>query len=135
FRLRRAGLGAIQGVLSTPLLTEPVTIVNTHLTANSDDDYSVEGRFYDFQRAQLVRLNTFLARRHETSLRVITGDFNVPSASSLYPLIVAHGAHRDPFAATNPHTFHPAFLRDGVAADRVDYLLIDGDEHHHPILN
>jgi endonuclease/exonuclease/phosphatase family metal-dependent hydrolase len=135
FRLRRAAMGAIQGILTVPLLTQAVTMVNTHLTANSDDDYSVGGRFYDFQRAQLVRLNQFLARQPRPGVRVITGDFNLPSTSDLYPLIVAYGAHRDPFATTNPCTYHPAFLRDGVPALRVDYLLVDGDEHHYPILD
>ena len=134
FRLRRAAMGAIQGILTVPLLTEAVTIVNTHLTANSDDDYSAGGRFHDFQRAQLVRLNALLARRPRPGLRVITGDFNLASTSDLYPLVVAYGAHRDPFATTDPYTYHPAFLRDGVPPLRVDYLLVDGDEHHYPVL-
>lgn len=125
FRFRRALLSAIQGVTTVDLRGLPVTVVNTHLTANRDGDWSRDNRFFDFQQAQLRRLNATVARRHQ-GLTVITGDFNIASDSDHYRLIVDNGARHDPFAATNPVTFHAAFLPPGELAHRIDYILLAG---------
>ncbi|MBX6748255.1 MAG: endonuclease/exonuclease/phosphatase family protein [Micromonosporaceae bacterium] len=127
FRFRRALLSAIQGLTTVELSGLPVTIVNTHLTANRDGDWSRDNRFFDFQRAQLRRLNATLARRRRRpGLTIITGDFNIASDSDHYPLIVENGARLDPFAATNPVTFHATFLSPGEPAHRIDYVLLAG---------
>jgi endonuclease/exonuclease/phosphatase family metal-dependent hydrolase len=151
FRFRRALLSAIQGLTIVQLRGLPVTVVNTHLTANHDGDWSRDNRFFDFQQAQLRRLNATLARsgmlaslvplrcaprsflasmlaprRRHPGLTVITGDFNIASDSDHYRLIVDNGARHDPFAATNPVTFHAAFLPPGEPAHRIDYVLLAG---------
>jgi hypothetical protein len=130
---RRAALSAVKGVLTVGLRDDPVTVVNAHLTANKDDDYTVGNRFYDFQAEQLVRLDALLARLPRAGLTVVTGDLNVPSDSSLYPTIVGHGRRRDPFAITDPHTYHPAFLPPEGVPYRVDYLLLQGDALRYPV--
>ena len=127
FRVKRALLSAVQGLTTVELAGLPITIVNTHLTANRDGDWSPGNRFHAFQRAQLRRLNATLARRRRPGLTVITGDFNIASDSDHYPLIVDHGARHDPFAATGPVTFHAAFLPPGEPAHRIDYALLAGD--------
>jgi Metal-dependent hydrolase len=133
FRFRRALLSAIQGLTTVDLRGLPVTIVNTHLTANRDGDWSRDNRFFDFQQAQLRRLNATIARsqvlaprRQRPRLTIITGDFNIASDSDHYPVIVDHGARHDPFAATNPVTFHATFLPPGETAHRIDYVLLAG---------
>lgn len=84
FRVRRAAMSGVQGVLTvgSDLAERLVTVVNTHLVANSDDDYAPSGRFYNLQRAQLRRLNRVLSRPRRTEVAVITGDFNIASASA-----------------------------------------------------
>lgn len=126
FRFRRALLSAIQGLTTVDLRGLPVTVVNTHLTANHDGDWSRDNRFFDFQQAQLRRLNATLSRRRRPGLTVITGDFNIASDSDHYPMIVENGARHDPFAATSPVTFHAAFLPPGEPAHRIDYVLLAG---------
>ena len=59
-------------------------------------------------------------------MTVITGDFNIASDSVHYPSITEHGERHDPFADTDPVTFHTAFLPGGEAAHRIDYLLLNG---------
>lgn len=127
FRVKRALHSAVQGLTIVELAGLPVTIVNTHLTANRDGDWSPGNRFHTFQCAQLRRLNTTLTRRRRPGLTVITGDFNIASDSDHYRLIVDHGARHDPFAATELVTFHADFLPPGEPAHRIDYVLLAGD--------
>ncbi len=105
-------------------------IANTHLSANKDGDWSSGNRYHTFQRQQVALLSAALrrARPAGTELMVVTGDFNIASDCSLYPLIVNDGEWRDPFAATAPVTFHAEFLPPGCTANRIDYALVRGDE-------
>jgi endonuclease/exonuclease/phosphatase family metal-dependent hydrolase len=66
---------------------------------------------------------------------VVTGDFNISSSCPLYPLIVDGGAWRDPFAGTDPVTYHMDFLPPGASPHRIDYLLVSGDEARYPLVD
>jgi endonuclease/exonuclease/phosphatase family metal-dependent hydrolase len=136
FRLTHTMYSALHGVSTVRLANAPVTIVNTHLSANHDGDWSPGNRHYGVQRAQLRRLNRLLARDRprDHRLRIVTGDFNVAADSDLYPLIVGHGTRRDPFAGTDPTTFHRVFLPPGRPAHRIDFVLVEGDERRYPVL-
>jgi endonuclease/exonuclease/phosphatase family metal-dependent hydrolase len=127
FRIRRALLSAVQGLTVAELTGLPVTVVNTHLTANRDNDWSPGNRFFGFQRAQLRRFNATLARWRRPGLTVITGDFNIASDSDHYAEIIDYGLRQDPFAASDPATFHAAFLPPGEATHRIDYVLLSGE--------
>jgi exonuclease III len=129
FRLRRALLSAAQGLTQVELAELPVTVVNTHLTANRDGDWSPGNRFFAFQRAQLRRFNATLARWGRPGLTVITGDFNIASDSDHYKEITDHGHRHDPFTTSDPVTFHAAFLPPGEPAHRIDYVLLAGEAH------
>jgi hypothetical protein len=134
FQAAQALFSTLHGVLTVRLEELPVTIVNTHLSANHDGDWSTGNRHYRLQRGQLLRLNQVLRRDRDERLRIITGDFNVASDSVHYPLIVDDGARRDPFAATDPTTFHAAFLPPGAPPHRIDFVLVEGDEQAYPVL-
>jgi endonuclease/exonuclease/phosphatase family metal-dependent hydrolase len=121
FRAKRAVNSMLQGVLAAEL--DGFVVANTHLTANKDGDWSAGSRYHDFQRAQLDRLHGVLRRYRAT---VVCGDFNIASGSPLYPLIVDGGAWQDPFAATDPVTYHTEFLPPGYPGHRIDYLLVRG---------
>ncbi|MFD0532159.1 endonuclease/exonuclease/phosphatase family protein [Kitasatospora arboriphila] len=73
------------------------------------------------------------ARRPDTRLSFLVGDFNVPSSSGLYRAAVDGGTWRDPFAAADLPTFQAALLPDGARAHRVDYVLVHGDPECHPV--
>ena len=75
------------------------------------------------------------ARTAGTQLMIVTGDFNIASDGPLYPLIVEGGLWRDPFAATDPVTFHAEFLPPGSSEHRIDYLLVSGDAVRFPVID
>jgi exonuclease III len=138
FRAKRAVNSALQGALTVELAELPAVVVNTHLTANKDGDWSAGNRHHAFQRRQVEMLHTVLrraARADGTGLVVVTGDFNISSSCPLYPLIVDGGAWRDPFAGTDPVTYHMDFLPPGSAPHRIDYLLVSGDETRYPLVD
>jgi len=123
FRVVRAVNSALQGVLAVELAGLATVVANTHLTANKDGDWSAGNRHLGFQRTQVARLQAALGRAG-TDLVVVAGDFNIASDGPLYPLLV--DGWRDPFAATDPVTYHAAFLPPGASGHRIDYLLVRG---------
>jgi endonuclease/exonuclease/phosphatase family metal-dependent hydrolase len=125
FRAKRAINSLLQGWLTTDLTGLGVTVVNTHLTANKDGDWSAGNRYFTYQRRQLSRLHAGLAD-DRTGAMILTGDFNLASAGPLYPLIVDSGRFRDPYAEANPTTYHAHFLPGEFPAHRIDYLLVRG---------
>jgi endonuclease/exonuclease/phosphatase family metal-dependent hydrolase len=150
FRVKRAVNSRLQGVLTAELAGLGVVVANTHLTANKDGDWSAGNRYFSFQRQQVGMLHAALRRAGAagptstgaagpttagTALMIVTGDFNIASDGPLYPLIVDGGAWRDPFAATDPVTFHVEFLPPGCAAHRIDYVLIHGDPARFAVLD
>jgi endonuclease/exonuclease/phosphatase family metal-dependent hydrolase len=121
-RARPRGLGQwvntrLQGVLVTSVAG--IEIGNTHLTANHAGDWSATGRYFELQRSQLALLHEAAA-----GCAVLTGDFNVAASGPLYPAVV--GDFTDPFAATDPPTFHAELLPPGRVPQRIDYALVRG---------
>jgi endonuclease/exonuclease/phosphatase family metal-dependent hydrolase len=136
FRTKRTVSSLLQGVLTVELTGLGTVVANTHLTANKDGDWSAGNRYHSFQRRQ-VELTHAILRRARTAgieLVVVTGDFNISSDSPLYALIVDGGVWRDPFAATDPATYHAEFLPPGFPGKRIDYVLASGDETRFPIV-
>jgi endonuclease/exonuclease/phosphatase family metal-dependent hydrolase len=119
----------LQGVLISTLAGRRTIVANTHLIANKDGDWSAANRHHGIQRDQLRRLHAVVRRAGTTAgwARLLTGDFNVASDSPLYPTIVDNGHWRDPFADTDPPTFHAAYLPPGSIGRRIDYLLVSGE--------
>jgi hypothetical protein len=79
FRARRAVNSLLQGVLSVELVGLGTLVANTHLTANKDGDWSATNRYHALQRRQVEMVHAALgrARRADTELMVVTGDFNI----------------------------------------------------------
>jgi endonuclease/exonuclease/phosphatase family metal-dependent hydrolase len=124
FRARQWLNTRLQGALTTRLAEVPVAVGNTHLTANHDGDWSDGNRHYPLHLDQLERVHAAMDTAG-ADLTVLCGDFNVASSSSLYNTIRAD--YRDPFADTDPWTFHAELLFPGRRPHRIDYLLVRGD--------
>ena len=125
FKAKRGVNSLLQGWLIVELSGWDVTVVNTHLTANKDGDWSAGNRYFSYQRRQLARLHAGIAGTR-TGATILTGDFNLASAGPLYPLIVDSGRFHDPFVDTDPATYHVDFLPGQSSAHRIDYLLVRG---------
>ena len=63
---------------------EALTIVNTHLPANYDEDWSELNRFARRQATELGQLARAVRRLPGDGLLVVAGDFNVPASSPLF---------------------------------------------------
>ncbi|MEW1909333.1 endonuclease/exonuclease/phosphatase family protein [Kitasatospora sp. NPDC085895] len=135
FRAGAAASAGLQGVLTYELTGGRTVVGNAHLTANHDGDWSPGNRYEALQLAQLEAAHEAVrrARRPDTRLSFLVGDFNVPSSSGLYRAAVDGGTWRDPFAAADLPTFQAALLPDGARAHRVDYVLVHGDPQCHPV--
>jgi endonuclease/exonuclease/phosphatase family metal-dependent hydrolase len=135
FRVKRSVNSRMQGVLVVELAGLGVVVANTHLSANKDGDWSAGNRYHGYQRAQLNVLHDVLRRARTADLTVASGDFNIASDGPLYPRIVDDGIWRDPFAGTDPVTYHREFLPAGSAPHRIDYVLVRGDTARFPVVD
>ena len=89
----------------------PVVVVNTHLLANYDEDWSPENRFARQQRSELDQLSAALTLLDPAALLVVAGDLNVPGDNSMFRDFIARCGLRDAFAG------------DPGQARRIDHIL------------
>ncbi|HZX03706.1 endonuclease/exonuclease/phosphatase family protein [Kribbella sp.] len=108
-----------RGVLRTRLPS--LTVLNTHLLANRDGDWSPTNRFHAIHQAQLAALSRYAAAEPA----VLTGDFNVPRDSALYRDFLCDSQLVDAFDDCPP-TFHQAYLPPGRSPQCIDYVLLSG---------
>ncbi|MFI7597958.1 endonuclease/exonuclease/phosphatase family protein [Actinoplanes sp. NPDC049681] len=84
-----------------------LAVVNTHLSANHDDDWSAGNRHTPMQRAEAHRLAEVVAGIDPALPVVVAGDLNLPRTSPvLAELLVAAGLH-DARAGDGEPTFRP----------------------------
>ena len=119
---RAARWGArLKGALVTWLARPRLCVVNTHLAANRDGDWSPESRFYPLHRAQLAVLARVVCGIAAPA--VVCGDFNVDRGSSLFGGFVRDTRLTDAFDGSCPATFRPEYLPPGVTPNCIDFIL------------
>ena len=121
--LRAVVFAALKGMLVTRL-ADGTCLVNVHLTANADGDWSPANRFAVRERRELdavAELARDLAGRGPV---IVCGDFNVARASGLWREFMASCGLSDAFAGQCPPTFHGEYLAPGHAAQCVDFILV-----------
>jgi endonuclease/exonuclease/phosphatase family metal-dependent hydrolase len=106
----------------------PVTVVNTHLSANRDDDWSAGNRYTRLQRGELDRLGGVVGAVPAGRPLVLVGDLNVPRDSPILDRFLASAGLEDARAGDaeptyrpttrwpNPPAFDHVLLRPGLAA-------------------
>jgi hypothetical protein len=92
-----------KGALVTSLADPAISVINTHLVANTDGDWSPTNRFSPVHRAQLVALARVV--RSAPVPAVVCGDFNVDRDSALFGEFIAGAALDDAFEGSCPATF------------------------------
>ena len=112
---------AFKGSLVTRL--PGISIVNTHLTANPDGDWSETSRFYGLHQYELAALGRHIGSVEKPA--VVSGDFNVARDSSLYCDIIGTTGLIDAFGDDCPPTFRAEYLGPGKSPHCIDYLLTD----------
>jgi endonuclease/exonuclease/phosphatase family metal-dependent hydrolase len=97
--------GAQLAVLQTP--AGPLAVVNTHLSANRDGDWSPANRYARVARAELGHLAAELARIDPALPAVTVGDFNVPRDDEALARFRTAARLTDAMAGDTEPTFRP----------------------------
>lgn len=95
--------GRADAVVRTP--EGPLTVVNTHLSANRDDDWSAGNRWEPVQRAELDRLTGIVSGTRGPL--VVTGDLNLPDGAALLREFTAANGLTDARAGEPGPTYRP----------------------------
>lgn len=96
-----------KGVLATHLTCDdlPIVVLNTHLVANYQGDWSERNRFARSEWAQLQQLAEIVAAQPAEALIVTCGDFNIPRGSWLYERFLDVSGMIDPLAGDTRWTY------------------------------
>jgi endonuclease/exonuclease/phosphatase family metal-dependent hydrolase len=114
----------LKGALVSRLVEPQVSIVNTHLLANFDGDWSETNRFYRMHRSQLAGLARVVGSAQAPM--IVSGDFNISSESTLYRDFLAETKLVDAFGGKCPPTFHAEFLETSRTPHCIDFVLLAG---------
>ena len=111
---------SLKGALVTTLAG--ISIVNTHLLANVDGDWSETNRFYRLHQSQLTALGRYVGAVPQPA--IVCGDFNIARDSSLYCEFIRQTGLLDAYGDDCPPTFHAAYLEPGQPSHCIDFLLL-----------
>lgn len=84
-----------------------VAVVNTHLSANRDGDWSPGNRYTQVHRRELRRLAELTATIPAAAPLLVTGDLNLPRESELLAAFVTTAGLRDLRAGDREPTYRP----------------------------
>ncbi len=119
-----------KGLLITrfEIASQPVTVVNTHLMANSDGDWSRTNRYSAALRAELHQLAEELSTVDANVPTLVMGDFNVPRDSWLFDEFLAMTGLDDAMAGDGRPTYRPTPRLRTTRA--IDHLLVRPSPEH-----
>ena len=101
-----------------------LAVVNTHLSANRDDDWSLDNPYTLVQRAELHRLAGVVSAIEASVPVVVAGDLNVPRTSPVLAEFLAEAGMRDARAGDEEPTYRPT--PQWPAPPALDHVLIRG---------
>ena len=114
---------SLKGILAVKIKDKDIWLLNTHLTQNSDHDWSEGNRFTPLLTSQLEQLTIHIASIMQRGGKVIlAGDLNMPKETNYYRNFLDASGLADAFADDNFTTYHQSYLPDGARVGRVDYL-------------
>jgi endonuclease/exonuclease/phosphatase family metal-dependent hydrolase len=120
--VKRMFLG--KGMLINKIENSAIYVLNTHLTANRDNDWSKTNRFYPTHISQIERLKKVIENINSFKFLIVSGDFNISKNSDLYKKVINKMQLEDVFEEYNFPTFHQEFMSKGEKSNRIDYILI-----------
>lgn len=120
--------GIDKGVLISDIDCLRLRILNVHLSANKDNDWSPSNRFYQIHSSELEKLAKLVrANRQERTTLLVAGDFNIAKSSDLYWKYIEMTKLQDSFETDDSPTFHSEFLPSGDKPHRIDYIFVDSN--------
>lgn len=91
---------------------QPVVVVNTHMLANYDEDWSSENRYASRLRLELAQLADAVRQIDPSLAVIIAGDLNTPADSALFHEFVADMGLQ--YAPCGPTLAEPEYAIDHV---------------------
>lgn len=102
----------------------PVVVINTHLIANYDGDWSRGNRYARIEAAEVQQLAQLVNDQDPDALVIVAGDFNFPRRSWLYDEFVAAIGAEDPLSNHTAPTFRPPLPLQPFVAEAIDHVFI-----------
>ncbi|WP_165978261.1 endonuclease/exonuclease/phosphatase family protein [Actinomadura darangshiensis] len=97
-----------------------LTVVNTHLSANMDMDWSASNAYTKVEQSELRQLEAAINRIPQSEAMVVMGDFNVPRDSSYFQEFVSATGLQDALKGDTEPTYRPDYADIGA----IDQLLV-----------
>jgi endonuclease/exonuclease/phosphatase family metal-dependent hydrolase len=112
-----------KGMLVAQVSDSALAVVNTHLSANTDGDWSRTNRFYETQRVQLQELNE-LVHGIAAQKVVLSGDLNLARGCELFEDFDKSCGLIDAFALDSEPTYIGHFLPKDRTPQAIDYIYV-----------
>lgn len=115
-----------KGILATELTHDGqrIIILNTHLTANYDGDWSPSNRYAKLEHAQLQQLAGVVNQIDRDVLVIVAGDFNLPRHSWLYDEFVDATGVVDPLDGHLKPTYFPIIGLPSRYRQPIDHVFV-----------
>lgn len=97
-----------------------LTVVNTHLSANMDMDWSPSNIYTRAEESELGQLAALIGRIGAAEPKVVLGDFNVPRAHALFRRFASATGLRDALGGDTAPTFRPEYAE----IEPIDQVLV-----------
>ncbi|TMQ95566.1 hypothetical protein ETD83_22370 [Actinomadura soli] len=97
-----------------------LTIVNTHLSANMDMDWSMSNAYTRVEESELRELAALVGKLDAAEPKVVMGDFNVPRPHELFREFASATGLRDALDGDTAPTFRPEY----AVLEPIDQVLV-----------
>lgn len=120
-----------KGILATEFqhAGQHIILLNTHLTANYDGDWSPDNRYARLEQVQLRQLAEVVNELDRESLVIIAGDFNLPRHSWLYDEFMTATGVIDPLDGHTQPTYYPLFKLPRRYHQPIDQVFVRPPRH------
>jgi endonuclease/exonuclease/phosphatase family metal-dependent hydrolase len=114
-----------KGVLVATLKNGAI-LINVHLSANTEGDWSNKSKFYPMHETELLELREIINSKSQETPILLSGDFNIAGDSELFQRFIAETGLNDSLKGDLRPTFHKEFLPAGEPGRRIDQILTTG---------
>ncbi len=101
----------------------PVVVVNTHLLANYDEDWTPANRYARQQLSELDQLAQAIERIDPTAFLLVVGDLNLPAKTPALEDFISRCRLRNVFSSAGPVQATVRHAAPGKAPEAIDHIL------------
>ncbi|HZQ49814.1 MAG TPA: endonuclease/exonuclease/phosphatase family protein [Candidatus Dormibacteraeota bacterium] len=101
----------------------PVVVINTHLLANYDEDWTPSNRYARQQLSELDQLAVAIERVDPTAFLLVAGDLNLPATTPALEAFMSRCGLRNAFATAGPAPPTIRHAAPGKSPEAIDHIL------------